>query len=98
MGDQTSREVYKYRLLPQSSVGPNLPGFATPRKFLTVQGVIRCSEPMISSSTFGSSVLFSVLTRTEHIMIIQVSQFLLGDRCVAFSDYGPANQGGKAFA
>jgi hypothetical protein len=39
---------------------------------------------MISSSAFDLSLLLSVLTRPEHIIIIQVSQFLLDDRCVGF--------------
>ena len=86
LGDEVSRQVYKYRLLPQTSVGPNTTWLChteeNPHYKESSNALLQ--QTMISSSTFGFSVLFSVLTRPEHIMIIQVSQVLLGDRRVGF--------------
>ena len=77
--DQARPNVYKYLLLPQSSV--------TVGKFFSVRGAIRCypaSGPMISSSYFDFSELFSVLTRTEHTMNMKsASAWLAIDVCLS---------------
>jgi hypothetical protein len=75
-GRPDNPEVYKYRLLPQTSVEPNTTWLGD--TFSTrSHPTLSCTKPMISSSTFDISVLFLVLTRAEHIMIIQGSQLLL---------------------
>lgn len=87
VGHQTAREVYKYRLLPQSSVGPNTAWLChTAESSLNLRNhqMLFCSEPIISSSTLDFSELFSILTRTVYTTMIQVSQPLLGDRCIDF--------------
>jgi hypothetical protein len=71
-------EVYKYRLLPQSSVGPNATwlGHTEENPPYKESSNALLEQTMISSSTLDFFELFLVLTRTVHIMIIQDIQLL----------------------
>jgi hypothetical protein len=93
-GRPDNPEVYKYRLLAQSTAGSNTTWLGHTEENLqyTESSSALLQQTMISSSTLDFFELFSVLTWTEHIMIVQGIQVFLRDWCVAPFQSVPARQ------